>query len=272
MALNGLNSLFGNAGSSMFGDVGGSFGDYSMIQSGAYKKLLKSYYSELKEIDPDDSSSSGTKETTYRYSIKSAKDLDAEKTGKNLEKKEPAFVSAGVSDDAAKLASITANSKTLASSASALVSKSLYETEDSKGNPVDAVKNVRKALQNYVDSYNNYMTTGRKTYNTSVQNKNLEMFKENAENAQALKDIGITTGRDGKLVFDETKITSSNLSDVQEMFQKKGSYGEAMNKLATEVNNIANSNTYNSGSASSYSTSGSYSVLGTTNTSTDQYL
>lgn len=265
-----INDLFGTSVSSMFGDAGSSFGDYSMIQSGAYKKLLKSYYSEMKGTDSVSSSDRG--ERTYRYSIKSSQDLDAEKTGKNLEKKDPAFVAAGVSDDAAKLATIATNSKTLASSASALVSKSLYETEDSKGNPVDAVKNVRKALQSYVDAYNNYMATGRKTYNTAIQNKNLDMFKENAEHAQALKDLGITTGRDGKLVFDEAKITSSNLSDVQEMFQKKGSYGEAMNKLATGVNNIANSNTYNAGSGSSYSTSGAYSVLGTTSTSTDQYL
>lgn len=265
-----INDLFGTSVSSMFGDAGSSFGDYSMIQSGAYKKLLKSYYSEIKGTDS--TGSSDRSEKTYRYSIKSSKDLDAEKTGKNLEKKEPAFVSAGVSDDVTTLASITANSKTLANSASALVSKSLYETEDSKGNPVDAVKNVKKALQSYVDAYNNYMKTGRKTYTTSIQNKNLDMFKENAEHAQALKDIGITTGTDGKLVFDESKITSSNLSDVQELFQKKGSYGESMNKLATEVNNISNSNTYNSGSGSSYSTSGAYSVLGTTNTSTDQYL
>lgn len=271
MALNGMNSLFGNIGNSMFGDIGSTFGDYNMIQSGTYKKLLKSYYAEIKGIDSDDDSSS-TNKASYRYSIKSSKELDAEKTGKNLEKKEPAFVSAGVSDDAAKLAAITTNSKTLANSASALASKSLYETEDSKGNTVDAVKNVKKALQTYVDSYNNYMATGRKTYNTSIQNKNLGMIKENAENAQALKDIGITTGRDGKLVFDETKVTSSNLSDVQELFQDKGSYGESMMKLANETNNISNSNTYNSGSGSSYSTSGSYSVLGTSNTSTDQYL
>lgn len=266
-----INDLFGTSVGSMFGDTSNSiFGDYSMIQSGAYKKLLKSYYSEFGGVDS--SSSSDTSERTYRYSIKSAKDLDAEKTGKNLEKKDPAFVSAGVSDDAATLASITANSKTMANSLSALTSKSLYETEDSKGNPVDTVKNVKKALQDYVDAYNNYMTTGRKTYNTAIQNKNLDMFKLNAEQAQALKDIGITTGRDGKLVFDETKITSDNISAVQDMFQKKGSYGESMNKLATAINNIATSNTYNGGSGSSYSTSGAYSVLGTTSTSTDQYL
>lgn len=265
-----INDLFGTSVSSMFGDSNSSFGDYSMIQSGAYKKLLKSYYSEMKGTDSI--GSSDRSEKNYRYSIKSSSDLDAEKTGKNLEKKEPAFVSAGVSDDATTLATIAANSKALSSSASALVSKSLYATEDSKGNKVDAVKNVRNALQSYVDAYNSYMATGRKTYNTAIQNKNLDMFKENAENAQALKDLGITTDRDGKLVFDETKITSSNLSDVQEMFQKKGSYGEAMNKLATGVNNIATSNTYNSGSGSSYSTSGAYSVLGTTSTSTDQYL
>lgn len=266
-----INDLFGTSVGSMFGDTGNSiFGDYSMIQSGAYKRLLKSYYSELGGIDS--STSSSNTERTYRYSITSAKDLDAEKTGKNLEKKEPAFVSAGVSDDAAKLASIGANSKTMASSLSALTSKSLYATEDDKGNSVDAVANVKKALQTYVDSYNAYMSTGRSTYNTAIQNKNLDMFKLNAEQAQALKDIGITTGRDGKLVFDETKITSDSLSAVQEMFQKKGSYGEAMNKLASAINNIATSNTYNGGSGSSYSTSGSYSVLGTTSTSTDQYL
>lgn len=276
---NYFSSLFGNSENSMFGGFSSSFGDYSLIRSGVYKKLLNSYYKNVGGTDTSsESESSQTKTESSRYRIKSAVELDAEKTGKNLHKEEAASGSSsttqtGTAADTGTLSAIKTSAKGLADSASALASKSLYEeTEQEDGSKTDVTKAVKSALKSYVDAYNTYMSNAGKTNNNSIQDKNLTMLKANASNAKLLKEVGITTGEKGKLEFDESKVDSTSLSIVQSLFQGSGSYGDTIKNTASESYRVANSATYNEGSGSSYSTSGSYSVLGTTNSILDQYL
>lgn len=276
---NYFSSLFGNSENTMFGGISSSFGDYSLIRSGVYKKLLNSYYKNVGEVDSSsDRTSAQTNTDSSRYRIKSAVELDAEKTGKNLKEQETTSGSssttqAGTAADTSALSAIKTSAKSLADSASALASKSLYEEEELEdGSKTDVTEAVKSALKSYVDAYNTYMSNAGKSNNNSIQDKNLTMLKANASNAGLLKEVGITTGEKGKLVFDDTKVDSTNVSKVQSLFQGSGSYGDTIKNTANESYRVANSVTYNEGSGSSYSTSGAYSILGTTNSILDQYL
>lgn len=263
-------NIFGDSGmnsmSNMYGNLSGTWSDFSMINSGSYKKLLKSYYSTVNDIDSDTSASSSKTERTQksRYTVKSATELDAEKSGKAYRE----------TVDTTEFSAIKGSAKSLSSAVNALASEKLYqepeedETEDAgtTTKKKDVTSSVKSALKDYVSAYNSYMNTARSSNSNSIQAKNLKMFQANANNAKALKDLGITTDKKGQLVFDETKFDASKVNDVKELFSEKGSYGDEMKKVADETYRIANS------TVSSYSTSGAYSVLGTTNSALDQYL
>lgn len=264
------NNFFGDSGmnglSNMYGNLSGSWSDFSMINSGSYKKLLKSYYSTVNDIDSDSSSSSSKTERTQKshYTVKSATELDAEKSGKTYRQ----------TVDTTEFAAIQSSSKSLSNAVNALASEKLYqepeedetETAGTTTKKKDVTSSVKSALKDYVSAYNSYMNTARSSNSNSIQAKNLKMFQANADNAKALKELGITTDKNGKLVFDESKFDSSKVDDVKELFSEKGSYGDEMKKVADETYRIANN------TISSYSTSGAYSVLGTTNSALDQYL
>lgn len=263
----GMNSM-----SSMYGNLSGSWSDFSMINSGSYKKLLKSYYSTVNDIDSDSSSSSSKTERTQksRYTVKSATELDAEKSGKAYRE----------TVDTTEFSAIKSSANSLSSAVNALASEKLYQEPEEDGTETtgtttkkkDVTSSVKSALKNYVSAYNSYMNTARSSNSNSIQAKNLKMFQANADHAKALKDLGITTDKKGQLVFDESKFDSSKVDDVKALFSEKGGYGDEMKKVADETYRIANSATYNAGGGSSYSTSGAYSVLGTTNSALDQYL
>lgn len=273
---NYFSSLFSNLGTnSPFSSFSSSLGDYSMIRSGVYKKLLTSYYTNVKNTDSSSDSSSKSSSTSSRYTVKSATELDAWKTGKNLKDTTSSAVSSTKTSSSSTdaLSAIKTSAQSLADSASALASKSLYEeTENEDGEVTDVTDAVKSALKDYVDAYNTYMEKSSGTDNTSIQNKNLTMLKANSSNSRLLKEIGITTGSNGKLVFDDSGFDSSKVSTVKSLFQGSGSYGNTITNTANESYRVANSTTYNTGNGSSYSTSGAYSILGSTNSILDQYL
>jgi hypothetical protein len=86
-----------------------------------------------------------------------------------------------------------------------------------------------------------------------------------------LSDIGVTIGENNKLVVDEDKLASADVSTVSSLFQGSGSYGNRIQTLARDSYQIANSAAY-SGNSSSYTQSGGYALLGSTNGVLDRYL
>lgn len=79
-----INNFFNtslNTGSSPFSSLYSSLGDAAMIKSGTYKKLMKSYISELQESSSDDKKSdqtSSSKTDSYTY------DKNGKKTGASI--------------------------------------------------------------------------------------------------------------------------------------------------------------------------------------------
>lgn len=65
-----------------------------------------------------------------------------------------------------------------------------------------------------------------------VLSKTLNIQKATATNKGLLKSIGITIGKDNKLVVDEEKLNNASISDLTSLFKGSGSYGDSVSKKA----------------------------------------
>lgn len=78
-----INSFFNtslNTGNSPFSNVYSSLGDASMIKSGVYKKLMKSYVNELKSSSSESDKTDSSKKNTNAYTY----DKNGNKTGASI--------------------------------------------------------------------------------------------------------------------------------------------------------------------------------------------
>lgn len=78
-----INSYFNtslNTGNSPFSNVYSSLGDASMIKSGVYKKLMKSYVNELKSSSSESDKTDSSKKNTNAYTY----DKNGNKTGASI--------------------------------------------------------------------------------------------------------------------------------------------------------------------------------------------
>lgn len=232
---NGMTGLFGG-GSSMLSD-------YSMIKSGAYKKLLTAYYKTQ--------GSDGKTEST------SDKKTDKENTVEN-----------------GKLLTVKTDSSTLMEAAEKLGKSSLYEPtgKDEKGKDIYNTDEIKKSVKDFVSAYNSYLDSTSGVDNISVLNKSLSMVKKTASNQKLLKEAGITIGENNKLVLDEEKLSKANMSTLTSLFTGRFSYMDEVSQKASETNRIANSAAYTGSKGASYTYSGSYSMLGTSNNSWEKYF
>lgn len=229
------NSLFG-------GSSGGMLGDYAMIKSGTYKKLLTAYY-KMQESDSDKTS---TDKTTK-------KEQTSEETNKYLAVKNQAT--------------------DLKASADALNDYALYKgTTGEDGKTTYDRDGIKNAVKSFVSDYNSLIGASSKVDSTSMLSKTLGMIKQTNSNQKMLNKVGITIGKDNKLILDEEKLASADISEISSLFKGSGSYGNMISSKASEIARQANSSAYSSTRASSYSQSGSYSVMGNTNSMLDQLL
>ena len=105
-----------------------------------------------------------------------------------------------------------------------------------------------------------------------VLSKTLNIQKATATNKGLLKSIGITIGKDNKLVVDEEKLNNASISDLTSLFKGSGSYGDSVSKKANEVYKLANNTAMSNTHASSYTCNGTYSTMGTSSGSINKYL
>ena len=227
---------------------GGSslLGDYSMIKSGVYKKLLTAYYQKS-------SSDSDTSESDKSSSVKSKSVNDAEK---------------------AKLISVKSGADDLQEAAGALSKSSLYRStgKDKDGKDIYDMDGIIDSVKKFVSAYNSYLDASSDVDSTSILSKTLSMVKATASNKNLLKDIGITIGADNKLVLDEEKFSSASMSKISSLFKGSGSYAGTIAQRASEGSRLANSAALTSGTGSFYTYSGNYSVAGNVNNMLDTLL
>lgn len=249
---NFMNNFFGLGNdNSFFGGMSGSLSDYNMIRSGAYSKLLKSYYSTGSKLSLDDSD----EETKASKSpIKKAEVRNYAYNAKVTE----------------GLQNVKGDAQSLQKAAEALNKKALYETKVGEdGKTTDSRASVKSSVKTFINAFNSYKDSTGKANSTAVQRQNLDMLKIFNSHSKELADIGITMDKKGKLVLDEEKFDKADLSAIQSLFEGDGSFGKAVADKAQESYRTANSAT-NSGSG--YNSNGSYSALGNANQLLDQIM
>lgn len=217
-------------------------GDYSMIKSGVYKKLLTAYYdqTDTKETDSSDNSTKDVADSTEK----------------------------------AKLLNTKSDAATLKEAADALSASSLYRStgKDEAGNAEYDREKITTAVKDYVSAYNEYLDSSSNVESTTVLNKTLSMVKKTARNENLLKEVGITVGADNKLVLDEEKLSKASVSTLSSLFSGNSSYGDEISEMASESYRLANSAAYTNNNASSYTYTGNYSSLGSTSNMLDTLL
>ncbi len=247
MFFNTSGSGNNNAAAGIFSGGSTAIGDLSLIKSGAYKKLLNAYYDVQKPEKGRTSSSS---------SITASKFIN------------------GVEDSTGKLQSAKNDASSLSDALKKLSNRSLYMNKrDEKGNLVKGEKGeavydteaIGKAVKEFVESYNSFIDSTGNLNSTKMLSKTLDVIKTTSKNAGLLADIGIRIGSDNKLKLDEDKLKEAKVSTINSLFTGSGSYGSNISAKANESFRIASSSSYAGTRASSYTYSGAYSTLGTTN-------
>ena len=236
-----------NAAAGIFSGGSTAIGDLSLIKSGAYKKLLNAYYDVQK---PEKGRTSSSSSTTASKFIN------------------------GVEDSTGKLQSAKNDASSLSDALKKLSNRSLYMNKrDEKGNLVKGEKGeavydteaIGKAVKEFVESYNSFIDSTGNLNSTKMLSKTLDVIKTTSKNAGLLADIGIRIGSDNKLKLDEDKLKEAKVSTINSLFTGSGSYGSNISAKANESFRIASSSSYAGTRASSYTYSGAYSTLGTTN-------
>ena len=259
LGMNNNNYLFNSSNNlagltnSLFGGGSSMLGDYAMIKSGTYKKLLTAYYKSDKVSSGSSDSESST--ATKRY------DRFAEK--KQME--DAATKNSTVSK---QYMTIRDEAGDLRTSAYALNSYTLYnEKTGEDGTTSYDREGIKKAVKNFVSDYNNLLTAASNTDGISmskgVYNGLSSLMKETKNNEAALNAIGITIGSDNKLVLDTEKLDSAEISSISSLFKGSSSYGSSVSTKASDIAREANTSAFSATkTSSSYSSTGYYSVTG----------
>lgn len=252
---NFMNSFFGsNSNSNSFG-VGNALGDYSLIKSGMYGKLLKSYYSmgkDASKVSDDETGSTKRKSPIYKAEVR--------------DYKYNAKITEGLQE-------VKSTSDSLAKSAQALQKDALYEGKEQEDGTMKYDRNaVKSAVKTFLNAYNSYTDSTGSSTSSAVQRQNLSVIKTTAANSKMLKEIGITYDRKGNLVMDEEAFDKASLDTIKSVFKDSGSYGDTIGDKATESYRYSKGATYNTSNGSSYSNNGNYSLLGNSNSALDQLL
>lgn len=254
---NTSNNNLAGLTSSLFGGGSSMLGDYAMIKSGTYKKLLNAYYKADKVST--DNTSTETAKKSERY------DRFAEKKKMETQTKN--------SEVTNQYLTIKNEAGDLRSSAYALNSYTLYKEKTAEDGTKSYDRDeIKKAVKSFVSDYNTLISAGSKVNDLSMSSKMSGLVKETNSHADMLASVGITIGKDNKLVLDEEKLASAEIDNFVKLFKGSGSYGDNISFKASEIARQANSSAFNATRASSYSQSGSYSVLGNSNNLLDQFL
>lgn len=213
---------------SLFRNIGGSsfinYGEYNSIRSGSYRRLLKSYYSPQKGTDSTKTDKNSGKKTTVN-------DVpDTDKTG---------------------MTKMKAEADSLKKAADSLSSGELWKMTDGSYN----MDKIAKAVNNYVNEYNDVITQSGKVSSSDVATNVGYMESMTKTMSKTLAKVGITVGSDNKLSFDEEVFRQADAKTIKSLFSGSASYAGQIAKDAQGVASAAlrNSVIYSSnGSASGY--------------------
>lgn len=139
----------------------------------------------------------------------------------------------------------------------ALASAELFEkTEDKDGKEVYDIDKIFSTAKSFVSSYNLMLDKAGFSLNSGVVSNLTRMREKTAQNAGALKEIGISVDIKGKLKIDEDTFKNADMSKVQKAFKD---YGSSISTSASLVDFYL---TTQANTSNSYTAAGKYNVQG----------
>lgn len=234
----GFSSLFQSMGSTNF------LSDYASIKNGSYGKLMRAYY---RGVQNSGSAASSSKSNSGSV-------LD-----KIMEEKKNPKVSKDVQEANANL---SAAIPTLKNSVSALQNEKTY-TDTANGQ--SATNKVVSAMKTFVSDYNDTVNAAKRSTLTSQTSHVANMMKSTAANADKLSEIGVSINANGTLQLNESKLKSTDISKVQDLFSPDDimSYGSRiMSRIqfsgtTSSTNTVNRTDTNNTDKADTNNTAGS---------------
>lgn len=227
MSYFGINSdsaasfFSGYFGASDTSASGVNLGDWTMIKSGAYKKLLSAYYA------------------------KEGNDKKTSSTSKD---------SSTTAGDSSVKVSLAANDAQSLVDATGKLSSSVKNQNSTS-------EDMFKAASDFVKSYNSLVKSSSDVDNNSILRSEINITKNTKANDDLLKDVGISIGSDNTLSIDETKFKAAKRADLKALFTGYSSYASHVSSSAGNIYNTAKAAVATTSKACSYTNSGSYSKL-----------
>ncbi len=216
LSINTLLNGFGNtsSNSSYTSGLYSSLSEYSTIRTGAYKKLLNSYYSKTQ--------STKASQTGTNYQVKG---------NSTVEKKQLTEVKDAADSLYSSAAKLTDTSST----------KSLFKNAQS------VTGEISSAVKNFVNDYNSLVEEAAYTSNSKVTGKVSFMTSQTNAYKSSLENIGITINDDKTLTVDEKKLNSADVNDVKKLFNGSSSMAYQTFVRASSISSAAENASTTSG-------------------------
>ena len=216
LSINTLLNGFGNtsSNSSYTSGLYSSLSEYSTIRTGAYKKLLNSYFSKTQ--------STKASQTGTNYQVKG---------NSTVEKKQLTEVKDAADSLYSSAAKLTDTSST----------KSLFKNVQS------VTGEISSAVKNFVNDYNSLVEEAADTSNSKVTGKVSFMTSQTNAYKSSLENIGITINDDKTLTVDEKKLNSADVNDVKKLFNGSSSMAYQTFVRASSISGAAENASTTSG-------------------------
>lgn len=216
LSINTLLNGFGNtsSNSSYTSGLYSSLSEYSTIRTGAYKKLLNSYFSKTQ--------STKASQTGTNYQVEG---------NSTVEKKQLTEVKDAADSLYSSAAKLTDTSST----------KSLFKNAQS------VTGEISSAVKNFVNDYNSLVEEAADTSNSKVTGKVSFMTSQTNAYKSSLENIGITINDDKTLTVDEKKLNSADVNDVKKLFNGSSSMAYQTFVRASSISSAAENASTTSG-------------------------
>lgn len=213
-SVSGVSSLFSSLNNNSVSTLAGMLSDYNSIRSGAYGKLMKTYYGGNEKLN-------------------STSDTSSDKTDKTKSESNTQLVSAR---DAAKSLKESVD-KLTATGKDSVFSKKDVKKEDGTVKQEYDLDAVYKAVSSFVKDYNAMADAAGNSGNSSIINSEKSIMSLTAAMSKSLSKVGITVGIDNRLTIDEKAFKAADMSRVKSLFNGSSSYAS---QIASNASGIAN--------------------------------
>lgn len=233
-----ISSLFSslnsssNQSSGIFSGI--DLNTYNSIRSGGYSKLMKAYYAKVENNSTDKTTTDGKTQSSASQKVNATSVRDTAST---------------LVDAAADLQKSALWNK-----------KSTTDAEGKTTNSYDTDA-IYKGVSSFVETYNNLVSGTGNSTNDSVLRSAANLVSATKQNADLLKQVGITIGSDNKLKINEETFKQADMTIVKSLFKGQGSYGMSVSKKAASIYSSAVSQLAKLATANTYTSTGKYQYM-----------